>query len=135
MEYMASCVWKTSLINNMTGFAKRVLYTYPIVRLLCGITLFISKLLSWKFLSYKCNDGKVLLPNFKAVGLTQAELYSLKFEKLDVCIRPFFANLVTNNVSFKYWPFIYWYEAIGTTNPFKQPKHALELKLSNFKNL
>ena len=27
-----------------------------------------------------------------------------------------------------------WYEAIGTINPFKQPKCALELKLSNFKN-
>ena len=25
--------------------------------------------------------------------------------------------------------------AIGTINPFKQPKHALEFKLSNFENL
>ena len=36
-------------------------------------------------------------------------------------------------VSFKIISF-YWYEAIGTINPFKQPKRALELKLSNFKN-
>ena len=28
---------------------------------------------------------------------------------------------------------IYWYKAIGTINPFKQSKRALELKLSNFK--
>ena len=39
-----------------------------------------------------------------------------------------------NNISFKYWLFIYWYEATGTINPFKQPKCALELKLLNFKN-
>ena len=29
-----------------------------------------------------------------------------------------------NNVPFKYWPFIYWYKAIGTINSFKQPKCA-----------
>ena len=38
---------------------------------------------------------KVLLPNFKALGQIQPELHSLKVEKLDVCIRPFYANLVT----------------------------------------
>ena len=43
-------------------------------------------------------------------------------------------NQPYNNVTFKYWSFIYWYEAIGSINPFKQPKHALQLKLSNFKN-
>ena len=32
---------------------------------------------------------RVVLPNFKAVDQTQAELHSLKVEKLDVCIRPF----------------------------------------------
>ena len=36
-----------------------------------------------------CTDGTVLLPNFKAVGQTQAELHSLKVKKLDACIRPF----------------------------------------------
>ena len=36
----------------------------------------------------------VPLPNFKAVGRTQAELHSLKVEKLDVCMRPSF-NLLT----------------------------------------
>ena len=30
------------------------------------------------FLLYKCNNRLVLLPNFKAVGQTQAELYNLK---------------------------------------------------------
>ena len=39
------------------------------------------------------------------------------------------------NVSFKYWPFIYWYEAIDAIIPIKQPKRSLELKLSNFKSL
>ena len=29
---------------------------------------------------------------------------------------------------------IYWYKAISAINPFKQPKHALELKLSNYKH-
>ena len=43
-------------------------------------------------------------------------------------------NQLYNNVSFKYWSFIYWYEAIDSINPFKQPKHALQFKLSNFKN-
>ena len=33
------------------------------------------------------NDRKALLPNFKAVGPTQAELKILKVKKLDVCIR------------------------------------------------
>ena len=43
-------------------------------------------------------------------------------------------NQPYNNVFFKYWPFICWYEAFGTINPFKEPKCALELKLLNFKN-
>ena len=30
--------------------------------------------------------------------------------------------------------YIHWYKAISTINPVKQPKHALELKLSHFKN-
>ena len=37
----------------------------------------------------------ILLPNFKAVGLIEAELHILKVEKLDACIRPLFANSVT----------------------------------------
>ena len=41
------------------------------------------------FQSYKCNDRTVQLPNFKAIGQTQAELHSLKVEKLYACIRPF----------------------------------------------
>ena len=32
---------------------------------------------------------------FKALGQTQAELHSLKVEKLDVCIRTLFVNSVT----------------------------------------
>ena len=38
-----------------------------------------------KFLTYKYNDRTVVLSNFKAVDPTQAELHSLKVEKLDVC--------------------------------------------------
>ena len=53
-----------------------------------SITSVISELLDQTFQSYKCNDRTVLLPNFKAVGQTQSELHSLKFEKLDACIRP-----------------------------------------------
>ena len=49
---------------------------------------------------------------------------------------PCMKNQPYNSVSIKYWPFIYWYKAIGTTNPFKQQhKRALELKfMSNFTN-
>ena len=71
---------------------KGVLYTHPIVQIWSGITSFISKLLSWKFLPYKCNDRPVLLPNFKTVGQTPAELHSLKVEKLDACIRSLFCK-------------------------------------------
>ena len=39
--------------------------------------------------------GKFCYQNFKAVGPIQAELHILKVEKLDACIRPLFANLVT----------------------------------------
>ena len=46
------------------------------------------------------DDSTVLLLNFKAVGETQAELHSLKVEKLDACIRPLFANLVAYLVVF-----------------------------------
>ena len=70
---------------------KGVLYMHSFVWLWSGITSFVSELLSWNFLSYKCNDRKVLLSNFKAVGQTHVnvELHSFKVEKLDVCIRPF----------------------------------------------
>ena len=40
----------------------------------------------------------VLLPNFKAVGQIQTEFHSLKFEKLDVCIRPFFTKLIRSYI-------------------------------------
>ena len=74
---------------------KGVLYTHPIVWLWSGITSFLSKLLDWNFWSCTGNERTVLLPNFKAVGQTKAELCSLKVEKLDACIRPLFANPVT----------------------------------------
>ena len=38
---------------------------------------------------------KVQIPDIKTVGYTQPELHTLEFEKLDVCIRPLFANPVT----------------------------------------
>ena len=75
---------------NVTRFAKRVLYTQ------------ISELLGQKFQSYKCNDGKLLLPKFKAVSQTQGELHILKVKKLDKCIRPLFTNPVTYNIIITY---------------------------------
>ena len=41
-------------------------------------------------------------------------------------------NNLTATFPSKYSHKIYWYDAIGTINPFKKLKHALELKLSNF---
>ena len=38
-----------------------------------------------------------------------------------------------SSISFKYWPYIYSYEATSAINPFKQPKRAFKLKLPNFK--
>ena len=37
-----------------------------------------------------------MLSNLKAVDPTEAELHLLKVEQLDVCIRPLFANSITN---------------------------------------
>ena len=74
---------------------KGVLYMHPIFQLWRGITSLVSKLLGWNVLSYKYNDRKVLLRTFKAVDPIQAELHILKIKKLDACIRPLFANLVT----------------------------------------
>ena len=48
-----------------------------------------------------------MLPNFKAVGQTQAELHVLKVEKLDVCTRPLFANSVI-------YVFVVYHVAAGT---------------------
>ena len=38
---------------------------------------------------------KVFSQNFEAVTQLEAELHLLEVEKLDACIRPFFANPVT----------------------------------------
>ena len=43
----------------------------------------------------KYSNSKVQIPNFKVVGQIQAEFYTLKVRKLDVCIRPLFANPAT----------------------------------------
>ena len=45
--------------------------------------------------AYMCNDRTVLYTNFKAVGQTQAELHSLKVEKVNACIRSLFADSAT----------------------------------------
>ena len=61
------------------------------------ITSVVSELLGRSFLSYKCNDRKVLLPNFKAVGQTQVELqltHVLKVEQLDAPLFPFLSRLM-----------------------------------------
>ena len=40
-------------------------------------------------MNFDLYSRKVLLPNFKAVDPTEAELHILQVQKLDVCIRPF----------------------------------------------
>ena len=40
----------------------------------------------------------MLLPKFKAVGPIEAELHIFKVEKLDACMKPSFANSVTNGI-------------------------------------
>ena len=77
------------LAKFVTEFAKRGLThssNYPTLK---EHNFILSMLLGWKFLSYKYSDRTVLLPNFKTVGTTQAELNILKVEKQDVCISPF----------------------------------------------
>ena len=50
----------------------------------------LSKLLGQNFQSYRCNDRKVLLPNFKTVDQAQAdELHTLQVEKLEHVSDPF----------------------------------------------
>ena len=45
-----------------------------------------SELLSLVHISARINE---CLPNYKAVDLTESELYILEVEKSDACIRPF----------------------------------------------
>ena len=40
---------------------------------------------------------------------------------------PYLKTQPYNSISFKYWTYIYWYEAISTINPFKLPKRELKL--------
>ena len=87
--------WFYDRVHMWPDLWKGVLYTRLIFQLWRGITSLVSKLLGWNFLSYKYNNRKVLLPIFKAVSSIQAELYILKVEKLDACIRPLFTNPVT----------------------------------------
>ena len=72
-------------IPYVTELAKRVLYMHTVLRLWRCITSFLSELTGQKFQSYKCNDKTVVLPNFKAVRQTQAELHSLKVEN-GICV-------------------------------------------------
>ena len=53
-----------------------------------------SKVLKRIFLSYKYNNRKALLSNFKAVDQMRAELHILDVGKVDVCRSPLFANSV-----------------------------------------
>ena len=45
------------------------------------------------------NDSEVVSPNFRAVDLPHTALYVLKVQKLDVSIRPLFANPVTHTLA------------------------------------
>ena len=90
--YIISATFVTELVKE------GLIHEFNFVTLKRGTTSFISELSGQYFQSYKYNDRTVLLPNFKAVGQTQAELHSLKVEKLDAHKRPLFANLVTFTV-------------------------------------
>ena len=46
--------------------------------------------------SHKINNRKSIVQNFKTVVQSQVELESCKVEKLDVNIRPLFANPITH---------------------------------------
>ena len=76
---------------------KSLLYTHPILGLWRSITSFVAILLSQKFLSYTCNDRKVMLPNFKAAGQIQAELHVLKMENW-MCV--YISHLLANPVKY-----------------------------------
>ena len=93
MHYVSSCYLLWSCVFSVhyicDGICK--LGSYTCIRF-CDwrdIPSFMSKFLGWNVSSYKCNDRTVLLWNFRAVGQKQAELYSLKVEKLDVYKIPF----------------------------------------------
>ena len=69
---------------------------HPIFQLWRGIT---SPVRKPKFLSYKYNERKIMLPNFKAVDPIQAELHIPKFEKLNASTyNTLFANPVMYDI-------------------------------------
>ena len=73
---------------------KGVLYTSDFATLMSH-NFVCDQAITLKFHPHYFNNRKVFSPNFGAVAELQAELYLLKFEKFDVCIRPLFANPVT----------------------------------------
>ena len=89
--------------NCKLNLQNGVLYTHPILWLWRGITSFISELLGQDFQSCKCNDR---------TDQKQAELHSLKFEKLDACIWPLFANSVTNVYEYSVSCIVSWLSCI-----------------------
>ena len=69
------------------------------------------KVLSLIFISCNYHYRKVFISNFNTVGQTiKAELYILKNEKLDACVRSLFANPVTYTITdakFSFFSYIY----------------------------
>ena len=85
----------------------------------------------WLFILWISKSGKFLL-KLKGHHLGK---FVLREDNLLYGSREYMASHVWENIFFNTSHVaIYWYEAISTINPFKQTKHALELKLSNFKN-
>ena len=75
MQYVC---WKNIIICDWICKKVFYIYTYPMLQVWSSITSFNNKILNWNFLWCKYNDRNILLPNFKAVGQTQAEWHSLK---------------------------------------------------------
>ena len=85
-----------SQVTYVTEFTKRGLIHFSDFPTLRKHTFIFKQAIKLKFSQcYNYNDRRVLLPNFKAVGPTQAELHPLKVAKSGACIRPPFANSVT----------------------------------------
>ena len=63
-------------------------------------------------------------------GLIYIIKYDMEYMASHVWKQPY------SSIYFKYRPYIYIYsyEATSTINPFKQPRRAFKLKMSNFKN-
>jgi len=75
---------------------KGVFHTHPFYQLRWFVTSDWQKLLTWNLVSRKHQHRLMTGASFRFICLLITKLWSLKFNKLDVCGRPLFANPVTN---------------------------------------